>query len=392
MKKSSSSQILRRGKSIMIIMAVVILFFIIAGFVFLLILSPGKMKQLTDKNGEVLVNSLSEKTFAEINGAKMGMIIKSKDISNPVLLFVHGGPGMPEYWLADKYPTGLEDYFTVVWWDQRGAGLSYSSDTCDDTMTTEQFVDDTIVVTNYLRERFGQDKIYLMAHSWGTYIGIQAVQKAPELYNAYLGVGQDVNVCESEKLAYEYMLNYYKNSGDEKTLKQLESTQYDSDGYQKIRDSVMHRAGIGTTHDMKSVLTGIFFASFGCREYTLTEKINLWRGKINSGDSMLKDEFYANDLSKIVTKLCVPVYFMSGVYDYTVNYTMAENYFEQLDAPEKGFYLFKNSAHSPMFEESEKFLNVIREDVLAGKTDLADIKLHCAKKISSVYENLKRGK
>lgn len=374
MKKLSSNSILRKVKNSMIIIATAIPFCIIAGFAFLLILSPGKMKRYRDENGKVLKNSLSEKTFTKINGVKMGMIIKSKDISNPVLLFVHGGPGMPEYWLNYKYPSGLEEYFTIVWYDQRGAGLSYSSNTDADAMTTEQFVDDTIAVTNYLRERFGQEKIYLMAHSWGTYIGIQAVQKVPELYNAYIGVGQNVNVCESEKLAYEYMLNYYKNAGDEKTLKQLESTPYDSDAYNKIRDSFMHRAGIGTTHDMNSVITGIVFTSLACREYTLTEKINLWRGRIYSYHSTLEDEFYANDIRKIVTKLDLPVYFMSGVYDYTVNYTMAENYFEQLDAPEKGFYLFKNSAHSPMFEEPERFMNIIREDVLAGKTELADRK------------------
>ena len=374
MKKSSNNPILRKVKNIITIISAAILLCIISCFVFLLILSPGKMKQFTNENGEVLENSLSVKAFTDIKGVKMGMIIESKETSNPILLFVHGGPGMPEYWLTDKYPTGLEDYFTVVWWDQRGAGLSYSSDMDARTMTTEQFVDDTIAVTNYLRERFGQNKIYLMAHSWGTYIGIQAVQKAPELYNAYIGVGQDVNICESEKLAYEYMMNYYKNSSDEKTLKQLEVTPYDSDGYDKIRDSVMHRAGIGTMHDMNSVITGIFFNSLGCKEYTLTEKINLWRGKIYSGDSMLKDEFHANDLSEIVTKLDLPVYFMSGAYDYTVNYTMAEDYFEKLDAPVKGFYLFQNSAHSPMFEEPENFLNIIQKDVLTGKLTLADIK------------------
>lgn len=357
----------------MMIIVAGLFFFIITGSVFLLIISPGTMTPFKDGNGKVLENSLSEKTFTEINGVKMGMIIKSKDITNPVLLFVHGGPGMPEYWLNDNYPTGLEDYFTVVWWDQRGAGLSYNNDIDADTMTTEQFVNDTIAVTKYLQGRFKQNKIYLMAHSWGTYIGIQTVQKAPELYNAYIGVGQDVNGCKSEKLAYEFMLNYYKDSGDEKTLKQLQSTPYDSDGYYKIRDSVMHKAGIGTMHEMNSVITGIVFNSLGCREYTLAEKTNLWRGKINSGSSTLKDEFFANDISEIVTKLDLPVYFMSGVYDYTVNYAMAEDYFEQLDAPVKSFYLFQNSAHSPMFEEPEKFLKIIREDVLAGKTEHADI-------------------
>jgi pimeloyl-ACP methyl ester carboxylesterase len=161
---------------------------------------------LLDKNGKVIEGSISEKVYTKINGVNMGMIIKSKNRSNPVLLFVHGGPGMPEYPFTETYPAGLEENFTVVWWDQRGAGLSYNSDIQKETMTTEQFVSDTVKVTNYLRERFGQDKIYLMGHSWGSYIAIQAAAKSPELYHAYIGVGQISNQMESEKIAYEYMI------------------------------------------------------------------------------------------------------------------------------------------------------------------------------------------
>lgn len=132
----------------------------------------------------------------------MGMIIKSKNVSNPVLLFVHGGPGMPEY----KYSSALEDNFTVVWWDQRGAGLSYHSGMSKEKMTTEQFVSDTIEVSKYLCQRFKQEKIYLLGHSWGSLIAIQAAQKSPELYYAYIGVAQITNQIESEKIAYDYMV------------------------------------------------------------------------------------------------------------------------------------------------------------------------------------------
>ena len=89
---------------------------------------------------------------------------------------------MPEYFLTERYPTGLENDFTVVWWEQRGAGLSYSPDIAPETMTLEQFIADTLSVTNYLRNRFGKEKIYLMAHSGGTFIGLQAAARAPELY------------------------------------------------------------------------------------------------------------------------------------------------------------------------------------------------------------------
>jgi pimeloyl-ACP methyl ester carboxylesterase len=338
----------------------------------LLVMSPGRITQFTDKNGRKLKNSMAEKCFVEINGCKMGMIIKSRDLSNPVLLFVHGGPGMPEYFLTKDYPTGLEDYYTVVWWDQRGAGLSYSDHIDKNTLTVDRYIDDTIQVTNYLRKRFGQDKIYMMAHSWGTYIGIQAVNKAPKLYKAYIAVGQVTNQEESEKLAYDYMVNYYSNVHDKGTLKKLKRNPYTSAGYDNMRDSVMHRAGIGTTHNMKSVVTGIFLTSLKNKEYTLREKINLWRGKILlNRNAQLK---MRDDLRNKITSLEVPAYFLSGIYDYTVNYKMAEGYLAQLEAPVKGFYLFKNSAHSPIFEEPDKVVQIIREDIFLNTNTLADLK------------------
>ncbi|NNU78455.1 alpha/beta fold hydrolase [Clostridium estertheticum] len=258
MKKHKIITSFKRGLAgkvgkIMLISFSLITLCITALAIILLVQSPGKVNPLRDKNGNVMKDSISEKINVKINGVNMGMIIKSENISNPVLLFVHGGPGMPEYFLTETYPTGLEKYFTLVWWDQRGAGLSYSSDISAKTMTTNQFVSDTISVTNYLREHFGQDKLYLMGHSWGSYIALQAAAKSPELYHAYIGVGQTSNQMESEKIAYKYMIKYYNAKGDKKTVKKLEATPIEtmdslSDAYKKIRDDLMHRAGIGTTH------------------------------------------------------------------------------------------------------------------------------------------------
>ena len=174
----------------------------------LLALSPGKPQPFVDETGKPLAGSISEKVFVDINGVKQGMFIQSKDASHPVLLYLHGG--MPDYFLTQKYPTGLEDLFTVVWWEQRGSGISYSPDIPTESITQEQLIADTLALTNYLRERFQQDKIYLMGHSGGTFIGIQAAAQAPELYHAYIGVAQMANQLESEKLAYDYMLQEFK--------------------------------------------------------------------------------------------------------------------------------------------------------------------------------------
>ena len=343
----------------------------------LLAYSPGKPEPFLDKNGRPLAGSISEKIHVNINGVQQGMFIESKDATHPVLLYLHGG--MPDYFLTQNYPTGLEDYFTVVWWEQRGSGISYSADIPPETMTLEQMISDTLEVTNYLRHRFGKEKIYLMGHSGGTFIGIQAAARAPELYYAYIGVAQMSYQLKSEKLAYEYMLQQFKENGNRKMVRKLEAapvtmTNGTPDAYLALRDGAMHSLGIGTTHDMNSVITGIFLPSLTCREYTLIEKINMWCGKSRSGVSSLWDQMIATDLTKQLTELDLPVYFFSGRYDYTVSYTEAKSYLEKLKAPVKGFYTFEKSAHSPMFEEPEKMQRILQKDVLAGANNLADTK------------------
>jgi len=267
----------------------------------------------------------------------------------------------------------------VVWWEQRGSGISYSANIPPETMTLGQMISDTLEVTNYLRHRFGQEKIYLMGHSGGTFIGIQAAARAPELYYAYIGVAQMSNQLKSERLAYEYMLQQFKESGNTKMVRKLEEAPVTMtggipDAYLALRDPAMHSLGIGTMHDMDSVLTGIFIPSLQSRDYTLSEKVNTWRGKANSGVAPLWDDFLATDLSKEVTELSIPVYFFEGIYDYTCNYTLAKDYFEQIKAPIKGFYTFEQSAHSPLFEEPEKMRHILQEDVLQGANNLADTK------------------
>jgi pimeloyl-ACP methyl ester carboxylesterase len=123
---------------------------------------------------------------------------------------------------------------------------------------------------------------------------------------------------------------------------------------------------------MHSVVTGLLLPSFQFREYTLGEKINLWRGKSQTGVSSMWKEMVVTDLNEQVPEITIPVYFFEGRYDYTCSYTEAKAYFEKLKAPLKGFYTFEQSAHSPMFEEPEKMQKILLEDVLAGADRLAD--------------------
>jgi pimeloyl-ACP methyl ester carboxylesterase len=339
----------------------------------LLIWSPGTPAPITDDHGRTLPGSISEKIRININGVNQGMFIRGKDSTNAVLLYLHGG--MPEYFLTQKYPTAFEEYFTVCWWEQRGSGLSYDAHSLPPT--ADQLIADALELTKYLRNRFGKEKIFLLGHSHGSFIGIKAAARAPEMYYAYIGMAQISDQLKSERIAYEYMVDLYKRNGNKRMVERLEAAPVTVFGgipasYLSIRDEAMHGLGVGTTHDMKSVLAGIFLPSLQFRQYTLGEKINLWRGKFKSGVSSVWNEIVTTDLTKRVTVIDIPVYFLHGKYDYTVSYQEANRYFKQLRAPLKGFYTFEFSAHSPLFEEPEKAIKILLEDVRNGTNELAD--------------------
>ncbi|WP_300299869.1 alpha/beta fold hydrolase [Anaerosolibacter sp.] len=367
------------GRAMIIILSVLLVSSLILASVFLAY-SPGKLQPFLDKDGKELEGSISERGFVNIGGVKQGMFIRGKNCRNPVLLFVHGGPCFSEYFLFDKYPTGLEDDFTVCYWEERGGGLSYNSDVSLDSMTMEQLTSDTIEVTNYLRKRFEQDRIYLAAHSGGTFFAIQVAAKEPELYQAYIGISQITKQTESEKIAYKYLMEQYKAAGNTKMVEKLR--QYpilEDDSYvipffkSLVRDQAMHEFGVGTMRNMKSLEKDVVLPIMLCEAYTFREKINLWTSKFTFiKKTKLADQLFATDLTTRLTKLEIPVYFFSGAYDLTVNHDLTKAYLQQLEAPVKGFYTFENSAHSPIFEEPDKMMYIIKKDVLMGENKLAD--------------------
>jgi pimeloyl-ACP methyl ester carboxylesterase len=366
-------------RNLVMIAGTIIVFFLIA-IGLLLAYSPGKPKLFLDANGNQLEGSISEKKFMTIGGVKQGMFIRSKNINNPILLYVHGGPAFPNYFLIEKYNPGLEDYFTVCYWEQRGGGLSYSKEVSLKSMNLDQLASDAIEVTEYLRKRFGQEKIFMMAHSGGTPIALLAASRNPQLYEAYIAMAQITDQTESEKIAFNYMLNQYTKTGNRKRIealkayKVLESDVNVQSFYRSsIRDQYMHELGIGTMHEMRSVISGVFLPVWACKAYTLGEKINIWKAKFSFlPKTNLIDELLSIDFTSRIDKLDVPVYFLSGKYDMTVNIDMSKEYLLQLNAPRKGFYTFINSAHSPLFEEPAAVRRIIEKDILNQKVSLAD--------------------
>ena len=324
-------------------------------------------------------NSIYEKTFVQINNNKIGMFLKGNNKANPVLLFLHGGPGFPEYGITQKYPTHLEEHFIICWYEQRGAGISYNKNIDPRDITVENIVSDTVEVANYLKKRFGQDKVYLMAHSWGTLIGLKTIKQSPELFYAYIGIAQIANQLKSEQIAYEYMLEQYKRLENKNMIRKFErynllSLDTIPIDYAKFRDKPMHDLGIGSTYEMKSVISGLFLPIMKNTEYTFSERITIWKAKsICLNKTNLWETMIKTDFTKEVNTFDIPIYFFHGIYDYTVNYSLAKEFYNSIIAPIKGFYTFSNSAHSPIFEEPDKVIKILLEDVITSKNSNSDI-------------------
>lgn len=343
----------------------------------LMMWSPGVPNPVLDAQGHVVTGSLSEKTFVDINGTRQGMFLRSRDTSNPVLLFLHGGPGMPEYFLDRRYPSRLEEVFTVCWWEQRGAGLSFSPDIPSASISFEQHMLDAIEVTQYLRRRFGKDKIYLLGHSNGSFLAIQVAARTPQFFHAYVGVAQVSHQLRSEHESFAFMLEQFRSSGDNDMVRRLEAAPVGTSAplpehYLQLRDEAMHKLGVGTTRDMRSVVTGVFLATWTHPSYTFGEKIDLWRGRWSADSDRLWNEMLTTDLTTIISELNIPVYYFHGIHDRTVSYHLARDYFDRLRAPVKRFYTFHQSAHSPIFEEAERSLDILISDVLTGTNGRAD--------------------
>jgi pimeloyl-ACP methyl ester carboxylesterase len=319
---------------------------------------------------------IREITRVRIGGTLQGMVLEGPDPAAPVLLFLHGGPGMPEHWLTRRRPTGLDRLFTVCWWEQRGAGRSYHAADAPGSLTVDRLVADAVEVADHLRERFGRERIHLMAHSGGTVIGALAVRRAPERFAAYVGVAQMTRQHVSEREAWARMLQSARASGDRRATRRLAAAEPPPGGplprrWLRLRDRAMHRAGGGTTRDMRSVLTGIVLPSLVSPDYSPRERIDLWRGKVRSA-RLLREAMFAVDVPARVPALGVPVHLLHGAHDLTVSLHLARAWLAGLDAPLKGFYTFTSSAHSPILEEPARVIRILREDVLEGRAALAD--------------------
>ncbi len=189
-------------------------------------------------------------------------------------------------------------------------------------------------------------------------------------------MGQVAYQLRSEVEAHRHCHDQYLAQGDVAMVRKLGAALVSLargllPDWLRLRDGAMHRLGVGTTRDMRSVITGVFIPVCRCRAYTVAERVDIWRG-IAFSKKLLWADFIQTDLTSQIHTLNLPTYFFSCLYDYTAHCDLARVLFDQIKAPARGFYTFGNSAHSPLFEEPQQVRSVLQQDVLAGEDNLAD--------------------
>ncbi len=300
--------------------------------------------------------------MVSLGGVEQQIYVRGEDRDNPVLLFLHGGPGFSEMVPVRHYNRELEEHFVVVNWDQRGSGKSFSHHVPPESMNLQQIVDDALELTRKLRRRFNASRIYLVGHSWGSIVGVHAVDRHPEYYCAYVGVGQAVNFIEAENISYEFTLRRARELGEHDAMRELQEIgppPYPSadSGEMGVQRKWLFRFG-GEVYEESNnfrYLLDLLRLHLFAPEYSVADIINLVRGG-NQSSRLMWEDLLAVDLPEQVPQLEVPVYFFTGRHDYVTVYEKVQEYYETLNAAHKEIVWFDSSAHSPNFEEPEKFV------------------------------------
>jgi pimeloyl-ACP methyl ester carboxylesterase len=328
-------------------------------------LVPADTPRIRTKNTKDTKNTRSIATLEKvrIGGCDQWILERSEDVANPILLYLHGGPGTSQLTSNRRNTRHLEKYFTVVNWDQRGAGKSYRAIADTEKMRIDQFVQDTRELTRYLLARFGQDRLILAGHSWGSVIGALTVARYPELYSCYVGIGQAARMTEGEEASYRWTLEQARKRRNRRAVAALEKMgppPYQGDWRKKTvtQRSYLARFG-GEVHGSRNGAFGLVLRNLlVSREYTLADRVNYFRGILGSM-RLLWPELLRVDLFTSVPEIPVPVFFMEGRSDWESPYEIAERYFDAVKAPSKELIWFDRSAHLPNAEERDLFNEVM---------------------------------
>ncbi|MCK9687376.1 alpha/beta fold hydrolase [Scleromatobacter humisilvae] len=339
---------------------------------------PPVQKILRDVRRIPAPPGIDETRAVRIGGIDQWISVRGKDRRNPILLFIHGGPASTEMPVSWLYQSGWEDYFTVVQWDQRGAGKTYVANDparTEPTLAKDRMVADGEELVAWLRTTYGKQKIFVLGHSWGSIIGLELARKHPDWLHAYIGMGQMIYGRDNERLGYEWALQAARADHNDKAVAQLLAiAPYPrADGSVSVDQIITQRTWVihygGLTWGRPDFDYAQDAAKFS-PEYTRQE-LNPENG-IGESLPRLLPAMMAWDV-RGVTRLDCPVFIFAGRHDYETPSALAETWLAALQAPRKGLVQFDKSAHMMELEEPGKVLVHLVNDVRPIAEDAGDV-------------------
>lgn len=314
--------------------------------------SPPSTAPVMGPDGRPLPGSVAELTSVSIGGHDQALMIRGRSTDSPVLLHLAGGPGGTDLG-AMRADVGLEQNFVVVTWDQRGTGKSYGALDPVATFTLDQMVEDTLALTNYLRARFDEDRIYLTGNSWGSTLGVLAVQQHPELFHAFVGTGQMVSQSATDRMFWEDTISWADGAGETElaaSLREQGAPPYANIAFYEQALSHEHDWNVYPEFDGDKEMPFNLFVP----ENSLMDQVNGLRAFLDSFYVMYP-QLQQLDFRSTATSLDVPVYMVLGAHEARGRADPANEWFAMLEAPSKEKIIFEHSGHRPSFEEPGVF-------------------------------------
>nr|NLD41466.1 alpha/beta fold hydrolase [Actinomycetales bacterium] len=319
---------------------------------------PASTPPILGADGEPLPNSIAELTAVELGGHEQALMIRGRSADNPVLLYLHGGPGGTDIG-AMRRDTGLEESFVVVTWDQRGSGRSTAALEPRETLTVEQLVADTIELAEYLCERFGEERIYLVGQSWGSLLAVLTAEERPDLFAAVVGVGQIVSIPETDRAFWEDSLAWAEDSGNVALAEQLRANgppPYEDVGLYAHAASTEHQWNPYPEFNPNNEMPAILFVP----EYTFMDRVNAFRGFLEAA-AVLYPQAQSVDLRVDAPGLELPYVMVLGEYEARGRVEPAQEWFGSLAAPLKLKFEFDAAGHRANFDQPADFAAVMQE-------------------------------
>lgn len=317
-------------------------------------------KIITDLDKIVAPNGVQENFEASIGGIRQWVYVRGQDKNNPVILFVHGGPASPMAPVMWMFQRPVEEYFTVVNYDQRASGKTYfANDTTGlgKTIYIDRYVEDAIELANLIREKYSKKKLILVGHSWGTIVAMKAALKRPDLFYAYVGIGQVINTMDNEKLSYEYGLQEATRLKNDTALRELQSiAPYPGKEVTRERIVIARKwpQYYGGLSAYRTEPMYYFNAPLLSPEYERQDVASIDEGSLFTLGRILP-EFLKVDFKNIQT-FPIPVFMFMGRHDYTTPSAPTDAWINKVKAPYKKGIWFENSAHLIPLEEPGKML------------------------------------